>query len=396
VTRRPGRAVAALLLAAALLGACGERKPPEPAVELRPLTFADLPGWQDDDPSLTLEAFRRSCAILSRRDPAAAMGPAGWAGRVGDWSAVCAAAEAVAPSAPAARDFFERGFAPAAITDRGEAEGLFTGYYEPLLAGSLQPDARFAVPLHRRPPDLVAVDLGEFDESLNGRRIAGRVVDGRLRPYLDRAAIDRGGLAGRGLELLWVDDAVGKFFLQVQGSGLVELADGRRLRIGYADQNGRAYRAIGRDLVEMGELAREEVSLQTIRDWLRAHPERAQELMERNPSYVFFRELGDAATTPGPLGAQNVALAPERSIAVDRRFVPLGVPLWLDTTAPYPEGERPFRRLLVAQDTGGAIKGPVRGDVFWGSGERAEHIAGHMRSRGRWFALLPRALVPTS
>jgi membrane-bound lytic murein transglycosylase A len=242
----------------------------------------------------------------------------------------------------------------------------------------------------------VAVDLGEFDESLNGRRIAGRVVDGRLRPYLDRAAIDRGGLAGRGLELLWVDDAVGKFFLQVQGSGLVELADGRRLRIGYADQNGRAYRAIGRDLVEMGELAREEVSLQTIRDWLRAHPERAQELMERNPSYVFFRELGDAATTPGPLGAQNVALAPERSIAVDRRFVPLGVPLWLDTTAPYPEGERPFRRLLVAQDTGGAIKGPVRGDVFWGSGERAEHIAGHMRSRGRWFALLPRALVPTS
>jgi membrane-bound lytic murein transglycosylase A len=393
--RRRGRCWAALPLAALLLVACAERRPPEPAVELRPVSFAELPGWGEDDPSEAIEAFRRSCAVLARRDPGAAMGREAWAGTIGDWAPVCAAAGTVAPGAEAARAFLEQHLAPAALTDRGEAEGLFTGYYEPLLLGSRSPDARFNVPLHRRPADLVAVDLGEFDDALKGKRIAGRVADGRLRPYPDRAEIDRGGLAGKGLELLWVDDAIDKFFLQIQGSGLVELPDGQRLRIGYADQNGRAYRAIGRDLVEMGELTLDEVSLQTIRAWLRAHPERAPALMANNPSYVFFRELGDAATTAGPLGAQNVALTPERSIAVDPRFVPLGAPLWLDTSAPVPGGDQPLRRLVIAQDTGGAIKGPVRGDVFWGTGERAEHIAGHMRSRGRWFVLLPRALAPT-
>lgn len=390
-------ALVASALAALLLGACAERKPPEPAVELRPLAFADLPGWgEDDDAAAALEAFRRSCAVLGRRAADTAMGREPWAGKVGDWLPACAAAEGVAPGAEAARGFLESAFVPAALTDRGEATGLFTGYYEPLLAGSRTPDDRYNVPLHRRPPDLVSVDLGEFDETLGGRRIAGRVADGRLVPYPTRAEIDRGALAGHGLELFWVDDAVAKFFLQIQGSGQVELPDGQRLRIGYADQNGRAYRAIGRDLVEMGELSTEQVSLQSIRDWLRAHPDRAAELMERNPSYVFFRELGDAATTPGPLGAQGVALTAGRSIAVDRRFVPLGVPLWLDTTAPFPDGERPLRRLVVAQDTGGAIKGPVRGDVFWGTGEDAEHVAGHMKSRGRWFILLPRALAPSS
>jgi membrane-bound lytic murein transglycosylase A len=383
-------------LAAALVSSCAERKPAEPMVELRPVGFADLAGWPDDDPGAALAAFRRSCEVLARRAPGDRMGREPWAGTVGDWRPACAEAEGVAPGAEAARDFLERSFVPAAITDRGQPEGLFTGYYELLLHGSRSPDARYRVPLHRRPPELVAVDLGDFDEALSGRRIAGRVVDGRLRPYPSRAEIDAGSLAGRGLELLWVDDPIGKFFLQIQGSGLVELPDGQRLRIGYADQNGRAYRAIGRDLVEMGELDREAVSLQTIRGWLRAHPDRAPALMERNPSYVFFREHGDAATTPGPLGAQNVALTPERSIAVDRRFVPLGVPLWLDTMAPYPEGECPFRRLVVAQDTGGAITGPVRGDVFWGSGELAEHVAGHMQSRGRWFVLLPRGLAPSS
>jgi membrane-bound lytic murein transglycosylase A len=386
----------AAALAALWLAACAEREAPEPAVELRPVAFADLPGWPDDDPSAALAAFGRSCAVLARRDPGDAMGRAAWAGRIGDWRDVCAAAGGIAPDREAARAFFERGFVPVAVTDRGAAEGLFTGYYEPLLAGSRTPDARYRVPLHRRPPDLVSVDLGDFDDSLSGKRIAGRIADGRLRPYPDRAAIDGGDLAGRGLELLWVDDAIAKFFLQIQGSGLVELQDGQRLRVGYADQNGRTYRAIGRDLVEMGELTREEVSLQSIRDWLRAHPDRAAALMAKNPSYVFFRELGDAATTPGPVGAQNIALTPERSIAVDRQFVPLAVPIWLDTTAPFPDGERPFRRLLIAQDTGGAIKGLVRGDVFWGSGELAEHVAGHMKSRGRWFVLLPRPLAPAS
>ena len=197
-------------------------------------------------------------------------------------------------------------------------------------------------------------------------------------------------------ELLWVDDPIRKFFLQIQGSGLVQLPDGRLLRVGYADQNGRAYRPIGRDLVEMGELSREEVSLQTIDAWLRAHPDRADEIMDKNPSYVFFQLLGEADTLEGPLGAQGVPLLAGRSLAVDRRYIPYGAPVWLETDAPFPDGDRPFRRLMVAQDTGGAIKGGVRGDVFWGSGDLAEFVAGHMNSRGSYYVLLPKAAVPAS
>jgi membrane-bound lytic murein transglycosylase A len=388
--------VACILLA--LAGGCAEKAeaPREPVVELRPARFADLAGWSDDDATAALRAFRASCEVIVRRPATDAMGREPWAGKVGDWQPLCRDAASVPDDPAGARAFFEAGFVPMAVTDRGEAEGLFTGYYEPLLMGSRTPGGRFTVPLHKRPGDLINVDLGAFDSALEGKRIAGRVDGGKLVPYPDRAAIDNGALAGRGDELLWVDDQIGKFFLQIQGSGLVELPEGQRLRIGYADQNGRSYRAIGRDLVEMGALSREEVSLQTIRDWLRAHPDRADEIMERNPSYVFFREQGDASRTTGPVGAQNVALTPERSLAVDRRFIPLGVPIWLETAAPFPGGDRPFHRLMVAQDTGGAIKGPVRGDVFWGTGPVAEHVAGHMRSPGRWLVLLPRTLAPTS
>ncbi len=391
------RRLAALAACLALIAGCAEKKAPvpdEPAVQLRPASFASLAGWAEDDQDAALRAFRTSCTAIAKRTPSDGFGRESWFGKAGDWQPLCSAAASV--PAGAGRAFFEANFQPVAVTDRGNADGLFTGYYEPLLMGSRSQGGRYDVPLHRRPADLVNVDLGAFDDSLEGKRIAGRVDKGRLLPYPDRAAIDAGALAGRGDELLWVDDPVAKFFLQIQGSGLVELAEGQRIRVGYADQNGRTYRAIGRDLVEMGALTREEVSLQTIRDWLRAHPERAAGIMEKNPSYVFFRELGDATATTGPVGAQNVALTAERSIAVDRRFMALGAPVWLDSTAPFPGGDRPFRRLLVAQDTGGAIKGPVRGDVFWGDGPIAEHVAGHMKSSGRWFVLLPKSLAPTS
>jgi membrane-bound lytic murein transglycosylase A len=391
------RALAACALLT-LFAACAEKAeaPSEPAIELRPAAFGDLVGWAEDDPTAALQAFRTSCVVIGRRVATDAMGRESWAGKAGDWQPLCVEAGSVALEPTAARAFFEAGFVPVLVTDRGKAEGLFTGYYEPLLMGSRTPGGRFTVPLHKRPSDLVNVDLGAFDTALEGKRIAGRVDGGRLLPYPDRAAIDAGALAGRGNELLWVDDPIGKFFLQIQGSGLVELGEGQRVRIGYADQNGRSYRAIGRDLVEMGVLTREEVSLQTIRDWLRAHPDQAARIMEKNPSYVFFREQGDANKTTGPIGAQNVPLTAERSIAVDRRFMPLGAPIWLETTAPFPGGDRPLHRLVVAQDTGGAIKGPVRGDVFWGTGPVAEHVAGHMKSPGRWLVLLPRALAPTS
>ena len=280
--------------------------------------------------------------------------------------------------------------------NRDDREGLFTGYYEPLLRGSRTPDAAYRYPLYRRPPDLVSVDLGQFDPELEGRRIGGRVADGRLVPYADRAAIDRGALAGHGLELLWVDDPVARFFLEIQGSGQIRLVDGGATRVGFADQNGRPYRAIGKDLIEAGAIPREQMSMQAIRDWLEAHPAEAPATMARNPSYVFFAELPDLAAAAGPLGAQGVPLTPGRSLAVDRKFLPLGAPMWLDTTVPEPEGERPLHRVVVAQDTGGAIRGPVRGDVFWGAGPWAEHVAGHMKSPGQLYLLLPRSLAPTS
>jgi membrane-bound lytic murein transglycosylase A len=207
-----------------------------------------------------------------------------------------------------------------------------------------------------------------------------------LKPYETRQEIDAGRLSGRDLELLWVDDPLDAFFLHIQGSGRVRLADGETVRVGYAGQNGQPYVAIGRLLAERGALRRDEVSLQSIRDWLAAHPAEAAEVLAANPSYVFFRLLeGD-----GPIGAHGVALTPGRSLAVDPSFVPLGVPVWLDTTDPLDE-RRPLRRLMMAQDTGGAIRGAIRGDVFWGAGEEAKARAGRMRSRGRYYLLLPRA-----
>jgi membrane-bound lytic murein transglycosylase A len=391
----------ALLLTALLLAAC-ERQPPEPPppFALEPVPFSALASWADDSPGEAVVAFRRSCAPILRRDPAAAFADDPRAGVNADWQAACRAAEALPATRDgiddaAARGFFEGWFQPYAVTAEGEALGLFTGYYEPLLTGSLEP-VPGGVPLRRAPGDIITVDLSPFAEDLDGRRVRGRLDGDRLIPYFARGEIERGALDGRALELLWVDDPIQKFFLQIQGSGLVQLADGRLLRVGYADQNGRAYRPIGRDLVEMGELTREEVSLQSIAAWLRANPERADELMDKNPSYVFFQLLGEAADLEGPLGAQGVPLLAGRSLAVDRRHIPYGAPVWLETTAPFPDGDRPLERLMIAQDTGGAIRGGVRGDVFWGAGDLAERVAGHMNSRGRYYLFLPKAATPAS
>lgn len=396
--RRLIGAAALVVLAAALAGGVAwwwwPRPPVDPELRLEPASFADLPGWGADDPRPALAALARSCALFARRPAEEPIGRVAAFGRVGDWRPACGALAEPAADPAEARGRLERLLRPWLVTDRGTPEGLFTGYFEPLLAGARAPDPVNRHPLYRRPPDLVTVELGRFDPTLEGRRIAGRVEQGRLVPYASRAEIDAGALAGRGLELAWVADPVALFFLHVQGSGRIALAEGGWMRVGYADQNGHPYRAIGRDLVEMGALAREAVSMQSIKAWLRAHPERTFELLHKNPSYVFFRELPAEADAPGPPGAQGVPLTPGRSLAVDRRFVPLGVPLWLDTTAPLPEGERPLRRLVVAQDTGGAIRGPVRGDLFWGAGPEAEHAAGHMKSRGRYWVLLPRDLDP--
>ncbi|HWM93927.1 MAG TPA: murein transglycosylase A [Thermoanaerobaculia bacterium] len=359
----------------------------EERLVLEPASFEELPGWREDDPSAALSALLRSCRRLLNQPLGK---PLGMAGTAGDWKPACEAASRV-PSG-GARAFFESHFQPFAVNE-GQ-EGLFTGYYEPLLQGSRKRSDRYRVPLHVRPPDLVMVDLGDFREELKGQRIAGRVEEGDLVPYPDRRAIEGGALAGEDLELVWVDDPVDAFFLQIQGSGRVRLAEGGEMRVGYAAQNGHPYFAIGKDLVERGALKVEEVSMQSIRGWLEENPELADDVMARNASYVFFEELRGE----GPLGAQGVALTPGRSLAVDLKHWPLGVPVWLDARAPSPrEGEpdRSFRRLVVAQDTGGAIRGPVRGDVFWGHGEEAAEVAGRMKHPGRMWVLLPRpAVVP--
>jgi peptidoglycan lytic transglycosylase A len=388
---------------AGLLGlmSCAPPAAVAPSLELEPVGFDRLDGWAADDPSAALLALRRSCGALRTRAETDPMGPEPAFGQVGDWLAACAAADEPAKlaSATAVRTFFETWFQPYRVSDKGNPVGLFTGYYEPVLYGSRQSGGRYRVPLHAPPADLLRIDLGRFNPDLAGYAIWGRVTGGEFVPYYTRAEIDDGALAGRSLELVWVDDPIAKFFLQIQGSGQVRLDDGSVVRVGYAAQNGRPYRAIGRDLIEIGALRRDQVSLQTIRTWLRAHPADAATIMERNPSYIFFEEHPELAADDGPLGSEGVPLTAGRSLAVDRRFLPLGAPVWLDASAPRPdrpEDEAPLRRLMVAQDTGGAIKGVVRGDVFWGAGEPAEAIAGPMQSQGRLALFLPRALIPTS
>jgi membrane-bound lytic murein transglycosylase A len=384
------RAFAAFLLALALASCAAA--PPAPAPEpparlvLTPVGFADLPGWNADRHAEALPALRRTCTRLARLPDTQTIGTDALAGRAADWRGVCAGAQTLPPGD--ARQFFEANFRPFALSNNAERAGLFTGYYEPDLRGSLTRTARYSIPLYGRPDDLVTVDLGAFREELRGQRIAGRVESGALRPYEPRARIVEGALGQRGKPVVWVDDATEAFFLEVQGSGRVVLDDGRILRVGFAAQNGHPYVPIGRTLIERGALTRESVSMQSIKAWLAANPAEAAAIRNSNPSYVFFRLLeGD-----GPLGSEGVALTPGRSLAVDRNFLPMGVPVFLDADDPLDPAAR-VQRLLMAQDTGGAIRGPVRGDVFWGPGRDAEERAGRMRSTGRAWLLLPREVA---
>jgi membrane-bound lytic murein transglycosylase A len=314
------------------------------------------------------------------------------AGTVADWLGPCQAAKSLpAGDAAAARRFFEGEFQPFVVADRDEPQGLFTGYYEPELEGARAPDAIHTVPLYRRPNDLVLVNLGDFRADLKGDSIAGRVIDGTLKPYYSYQEIDEGALKGKDLELVWVADPIDAFFLHIQGSGLIRFADGSSMQVGYAAKNGQPFVAIGKTLLDQGELQKGQVTTQSIKEWLRTHPDRAASIMYMNRSYIFYREIkGD-----GPIGAQGVALTAGRSLAVDTKLMPLGAPIWLDTTWPAdtPEADQKLRRLVVAQDTGGAIKGAVRGDIFFGSGEQALDYAGRMKQPGRYYLLLPRAVA---
>lgn len=391
--RLRGRAALAAAALLSLLAACGTTTrpppaPPPPVVDFvpqpqfTPVGWDALPGWPVDDAREAFDAFLKGCIALANRAP---------------WQASCAAARALPRPADAAtaRAFFEQHLQPWQVTttDASGARvetGQVTGYYEPELRGSRKPDARYTVPLYGVPDDLVTIELGDLYPALKGERVRGRLVGRKVVPYPDRAAIDRGE-GPRGKELLWVDSAIDAFFLQVQGSGRVRLPDGQVVRLGYADQNGHPYRSIGRVLVERGELTVEQATMDGIRAWLTANPGRRDEIFAANPSVVFFREEKITDPSLGPRGALGVPLTAGRSIAIDSRNLPLGAPLYLAAT--HPDGS-PLERLVMGQDTGGAIRGVLRADYFFGTGSAAGEQAGRMRSQGRLWLLWPKLAEP--
>ena len=354
------------------------------AKTLEAVSWSEVSGWMDEDPGEAWETFLRSCTRLKAQAV---------------WRESCALAVQL-PAGASVRDFFETHFLPYRVANAdGSVQGLATGYYEPLLRGSRRKEGPYRYPLYAAPEDLLIVDLAEINPELKHLRLRGRLDGRRVVPYYPRAEIERGLPALAGKELLWVDDPVDLFFLQIQGSGRVQLATGELVRVGYADQNGQPYRSIGRYLVEQGELKLEQASMQGIKAWGAANPEKLDALLNQNPSFVFFRELstaeggqgsnaGGPMTTGGPVGALGVALTPERSIAVDPRHIPLGAPVFLATT--WPNSTQPLQRLVLAQDTGGAIRGAVRADYFWGFGDAAGAQAGRMRQGARMWVLLPR------
>jgi membrane-bound lytic murein transglycosylase A len=340
--------------------------------------WEELPGWPGsaaEGLAPAFKAFLVSCNNLQKQ---------------AIWQAPCASAQALAkPDEGALKAWFESQMQPwQLVNPDGSREGLITGYYEPILKGSRSQKKPYLYPIYGVPPDLIDVELGELYPELKHMRLRGRIEGRKLVPYYSRADWDK-SRQDEGV-LLWADDALEVFFMQIQGSGQVQLDDGSRVRVNYADQNGHPYRSIGRWLVDQGEIKLEQASMQGIRAWLREHPKRMQELLNANPSYVFFRELAlDSESPPGALG---LPLTAERSIAVDPKYTPLGVPVWLATT--YPNSEQPLTRLMLAQDTGGAIRGVVRADFFWGSGHDAGAQAGKMRQKGQMWTLLPRAYSP--
>jgi membrane-bound lytic murein transglycosylase A len=363
--------------------ACAPPRQSTPEARYEAVAWSDIPGWRDVTLAPSLRAFLVGCAKL--RSASA-------------WQGVCARGRDVpTEDEGSVRVFFEFEFTPYRVVSAEQSDqGLVTGYYEPVVQGRLTKSGAFAYPVYGVPDDLIVVDLATVVPELKPFRLRGRLEGNRLVPYYSRSEIeDRGVRAGSADSdgapvLAWVADPVDLFFLQIQGSGQVELESGERIRLGYADQNGHPYRSLGRYLIDKGELTLEQVSMQSIKAWTRANPDKVKEALNANPSYVFFRQLpaGDA----GPLGALGVPLTAGYSVAVDPRYIPLGAPVFLATS--YPLSDQALERLMVAQDTGGAIRGAVRADFYWGTGETAGELAGRMRQTGRVWLLWPRGERP--
>lgn len=359
----------------------------------RQVTFQQLPGWDKAEFKKSLLAFQTSCSAFLKQDPERIVGTDVIDLQAKDWQPVCRAALKLNPvDEQSARRFFQKWFVPVEFYDGKPVKGLFTGYYLPLIKGSLSQSADFNVPLYEMPDNLVSVDLNLFSADFKGRKVSGRVENNKLLPFYTREQINKGAINNNARVLLWIHSPIDRLFLEIQGSGIVELEDGKQIYVGYDGQNGLPYTAIAGVLIKKGVMTKHNASMQLIKKYLEAHPEEMNEVINQNKSFVFFRKL----TLEAALGSQGVALTPGYSLAIDKQWIPMGVPLWLSTTRPdssNPTVSKPMQRLMIAQDTGGAIKGKVRGDVFWGGGDKATLIAGHMKNEGHYWLLLPRHAV---
>lgn len=342
-----------------------------------PVTWAALPGWREANLAEGFSGLLESCKALGKR---------------AGWRPSCEAAAQIDPNnGEAVRTFYETRFTPYRLSDGDKMLGLVTGYYEPLLRGDTQRSERGRYPVYAPPPDLLTIDMASMYPELKNLRLRGRVQGNKVVPYWTRTDIESGRGVERAEVLAWVEDPIELFFLQVQGSGRIELPSGELLRVGYADQNGYPYKSIGKWLIDKGELTAGQATMQGIQAWAQANPARLTELLNSNPSYVFFRRLNNNQS--GPLGALGVPLTDGYSIAVDARYTPLGAPVWLSTS--FPLGNQPLQRLMHAQDTGGAIRGAVRADFFWGFGREAGEVAGRMKQAGEMWILLPKGMSPS-
>ena len=340
---------------------------------LKPARWEDIDGFQQDDLSAGWDAWQKNCTTLINKP---------------QWQSVCAVAKNMAkPSNASIIAYLTNHFDVYATTNQdGTSTGLITGYFQPTLKGSRTKSAQFPHPLYRQPNDLIAVELADIYPDLKYKRVRGKLQGNKLVSYSTRAEIEVNPSPLAGSEIFWVEDIIDVFFLQVQGSGIVSLENGDQVQVGYAEQNGHAYNSIGRLLVERGELNASQASMQGIKNWARNNLGKLRDLLNSNPSYVFFRELPTGL--PGPIGALGVPIATERSVAIDPKFIPLGAPLFLSTTQP--NSAKPLKRLMMAQDTGGAIKGGVRADYFWGAGVDAGAKAGAMKQQGKIWVMLPK------
>ncbi|MGQ3890004.1 murein transglycosylase A [Legionella sp. CNM-1927-20] len=367
---------------------------PVSPITIKETTFEELPGWGETNLKESFMAFQISCTGFLRQDPEQSVGSKEIPLKIKDWYPACRNALALNPHTideAKAREFFQKWFTPVEFYNKAPIQGLFTGYYLPLLDGSLSKTSEFNIPLYGLPYNMVIAKLEDFNPNFAHQHIVGQIKGNKVVPFYTREEINNGALIGKAPVLVWVNNRIDRLFLEIQGSGVVKLPNGKLLYVGYAGENGAPYTSIAQVLIDKGVMTKDNASMQGIKAYLKAHPQDILPILNLNKSFVFFRILKQTAA----IGAEDVTLTPGYSLAIDRKWIPLGTPLWLNTTMPNQKSDeqKPLQRLMIAQDTGGAIRGPVRGDVFWGAGDKATYIAGHMKNEGYYWLLLPRSII---